>query len=87
MYMNHVYFLIQSVPQYGVGKVVAIIMNLKTREFFRRAPQMKNNCEVKIMDRWRLHRTYGRKPIVSETAGGCGINVSRDKLRTAESGG
>jgi REP-associated tyrosine transposase len=38
---NHVHFLVQSVPQYSVTKVVTILKSLTAREIFRRAPQVK----------------------------------------------
>jgi REP-associated tyrosine transposase len=38
---NHVHFLVQSVPQYSVTKVVTILKSLTAREIFRRDPQVK----------------------------------------------
>jgi REP element-mobilizing transposase RayT len=38
---NHVHFLVQSVPTYGVTKIVTTIKSLTAREIFRRCPQVK----------------------------------------------
>jgi putative transposase len=38
---DHVHFLVQSVPTYGVSKIVTIIKSLTAREVFKRCPQVK----------------------------------------------
>jgi putative transposase len=38
---GHVHFLVQSVPTYGVSKLVTIIKSLTAREIFRRCPGVK----------------------------------------------
>ena len=38
---DHVHFLVQSVPMYGVTKIVTLIKSLTAREVFRRCPQVK----------------------------------------------
>jgi REP-associated tyrosine transposase len=37
---DHVHFLVQSVPTYGVTKLVTIIESLTAREVFRRCPEV-----------------------------------------------
>ena len=39
--VDHVHFLVQTVPTYSVTKVVTIIKSLTAREVFRRCPQVK----------------------------------------------
>ena len=39
--MDHVHFLVQSVPTYSVTKIVTIIKSLTAREVFKRCPQVK----------------------------------------------
>ena len=38
---DHVHFLVQSVPNYSVTKVVRIIKSVSAREIFKRCPQVK----------------------------------------------
>src|SRR3954465_12902816 len=38
---DHVHVLVQSVPTYGVTKLVTTIKSLTAREIFRRCPQVK----------------------------------------------
>jgi len=38
---NHVHFLVQSVPQYNVTKLVTMIKSLSARELFKRCPDVK----------------------------------------------
>src|SRR6266540_2361784 len=38
---DHVHFLVQSVPTYGVTKIVTMIKSLSAREIFRRCPKVK----------------------------------------------
>ena len=38
---DHVHFLVQSVPRYGVTKIVTTIKSLTAREVFRRCPEVK----------------------------------------------
>ena len=38
---NHVHFLVQSVPRYGVTKLVTIIKSITAREVFKRCPLVK----------------------------------------------
>lgn len=38
---DHVHFLVQSVPTYGVSKIVTMIKSLTAREVFKRCPQVK----------------------------------------------
>ena len=38
---DHVHFLVQSVPTYGVTKTVSIIKSITAREIFKRCPQVK----------------------------------------------
>ena len=39
--MDHVHFLVQSVPTYSVTKIVTITKSLTAREVFKRCPQVK----------------------------------------------
>ncbi|MHB8846593.1 MAG: IS200/IS605 family transposase [Nitrospirota bacterium] len=39
--INHVHFLVQSVPTYSVTKMVTLIKSLSAREIFKRCPQVK----------------------------------------------
>ena len=39
--LNHVHFLVQSVPTYSVTKVITIIKSITAREIFRRHPEVK----------------------------------------------
>ena len=39
--MDHVHFLVQSVPTYSVTKIVTVIKSLTAREVFKRCPQVK----------------------------------------------
>ena len=38
---DHVHFLVQSVPAYGVTKIVMMIKSITAREIFRQCPQVK----------------------------------------------
>jgi putative transposase len=38
---DHVHFLVQSVPTYGVTKIVTMIKSLSAREIFKRCPEVK----------------------------------------------
>ena len=38
---NHVHFLIQSVPMYGMSKIVKLIKSITAREIFRIHPEVK----------------------------------------------
>ncbi len=38
---DHVHFLVQSVPTYGVSKIVTVIKSLTAREVFKRCPRVK----------------------------------------------
>ncbi len=38
---DHVHFLVQSVPTYGVTKLVTMIKSLTAKEVFRQYPQVK----------------------------------------------
>src|SRR5450756_1978567 len=38
---DHVHFLVQSVPTYGVTKLVRMIKSITAREVFRRCPKVK----------------------------------------------
>ena len=38
---DHVHFLVQSVPTYGVSKIVTMVKSLTAREVFKRCPQVK----------------------------------------------
>jgi REP element-mobilizing transposase RayT len=38
---DHVHFMVQSVPNYRVTKLVTIIKSITAREIFRRCPQVK----------------------------------------------
>ncbi len=39
--LDHVHFLVQSVPRYSVTKLVTIIKSLTAREIFKRCPHVK----------------------------------------------
>lgn len=39
--LDHVHFLVQSVPTYSVTKIVRMLKSLTAREVFRRCPQVK----------------------------------------------
>ena len=39
--VDHVHFLVQSVPSYSVTKIVALVKSLTAREVFRQCPQVK----------------------------------------------
>ncbi len=39
--IDHVHFLIQSIPTYNVTKLVTIIKSITAREIFKRCPQVK----------------------------------------------
>ena len=39
--VDHVHFLVQSVPTYSVTKIVTMIKSLTAREVFRQCPQVK----------------------------------------------
>lgn len=39
--VDHVHFLVQSVPTYSVTKIVTMVKSLTAREVFRRCPQVK----------------------------------------------
>ncbi len=39
--VDHVHFLVQSVPTYSVTKLVTIVKSVTAREVFRRCPQVK----------------------------------------------
>jgi putative transposase len=39
--VDHVHYLIQSVPTYSVTKIVTIIKSLTAREIFKKCPQVK----------------------------------------------
>lgn len=39
--VDHVHFLVQSVPTYSVTKIVRMLKSLTAREVFRRCPQVK----------------------------------------------
>ncbi len=39
--VEHVHFLVQSVPTYSVTKIVTMVKSLTAREVFRRCPQVK----------------------------------------------
>ena len=38
---DHVHFLVQSVPTYGVSKIVTVVKSLTAREVFKRCPRVK----------------------------------------------
>jgi len=38
---DHVHFLVQSVPTYGVSKIVTMVKSLTAREVFKRCPRVK----------------------------------------------
>ena len=40
--VDHVHFLVQTVPTYSVTKLVTIIKSVTAREVFRRCPHVKN---------------------------------------------
>ena len=39
--VDHVHFLVQSVPSYSVTKIVTMVKSLTAREVFRQCPQVK----------------------------------------------
>ena len=39
--VDHVHFLVQSVPSYSVTKIVILVKSLTAREVFRQCPQVK----------------------------------------------
>jgi putative transposase len=39
--VDHVHFLVQSVPSYSVTKIVTLVKSLTAREVFRQCPQVK----------------------------------------------
>jgi REP element-mobilizing transposase RayT len=39
--VDHVHFLVQSVPTYSVTKIVTMVKSLTAREIFRQCPQVK----------------------------------------------
>jgi putative transposase len=39
--VNHVHFLVQSVPTYSPTKIIRTVKSITAREIFRRAPQVK----------------------------------------------
>jgi REP element-mobilizing transposase RayT len=39
--VDHVHFLVQSVPSYSVTKIVTMVKSLTAREIFRQCPQVK----------------------------------------------
>jgi REP element-mobilizing transposase RayT len=38
---DHVHFLVQSIPEYSVTKIVSTIKSITAREVFKRCPQVK----------------------------------------------
>ncbi len=38
---GHVHFLVQSIPIYGMMKLVAMIKSLMGRKFFKKSPEVK----------------------------------------------
>ena len=50
--MDHVNFLVQSVPTYSVTKLVTIIKSLNAREIFRRCQKWPRKFEQ--ADKWRI---------------------------------
>ena len=39
--VNHVHFLVQSIPTYSVTKIVTMIKSITAREIFRKCPEVK----------------------------------------------
>ena len=44
---DHVHFLVQSVPTYGVSKIVTVVKSLTAREVFKRCPRVKKKLWIK----------------------------------------
>lgn len=46
---NHVYFLVQSAPNYSPAQIVKIMKSITAREVFRRCSEVKKNYREEIL--------------------------------------
>ena len=53
---NHVHFLVQSVPNYSLSKMIRMLKSITAKELFSRYPEIKVKLWGGILDKWLLFK-------------------------------